>query len=323
MFRLLTLSFCALLAACSSSGPDSSGPSPQDGTFTHSVVTEQSNGTIVLSPRTATAAVGYGVFDPSRPVPRLVAPCDSAGEACCEADGDVPTPHCLGGVVGCNVVTGTCEPCGGANQVCCDGPRTAFNGRNLSYEPDPLGDPAASPEMCAQPASCDAQLVDGRWEGSRTCRACGTTEGAACCAKDARYGVGRCGGTDPASGARLKCADPFAADASTCIECGRWSGQPACDDPRPCDDGMNDQNGTCVLCGVDVGMQICDTGEECRSVNLVPDPLHVTCVQAGGLNQPCEKDGACGYSGLSCQGGVCHKYCGVVGLACCGADVGS
>jgi hypothetical protein len=92
--------------------------------------------------------------------------------------------------------------------------------------------------------------------------------------------------------------------------------------PATCDDGMNDRNGTCVPCGFDVGMQVCDTGEECRLTNLVPDRSHVTCVQAGGLDQPCEKNGACGTMGLSCQGGLCQKYCGVVGLACCAPDVG-
>ena len=277
---------CALIFACSPSGTEGSDSAQQE--------------------------LGGVAVDPGH-VPPTVFQCDKTGVACCVADSAVPTAHCIGGAVGCNIATNKCEPCGGPGQVCCDGPHTAFNGKNLSYEPSPWN-PELSPVMCRQPASCDARQVNGHWEGSRTCKACGTARGAACCAPDAEFAVTRCVDADPGIvRGRLTCSDMFSATNATCVPCG-VTGAPLCTG-RPCIDGFAVQGGQCQPCG-DIGMPTCDDGEPCRTSQAVP--VHGTCVKAGGPNEPCKQDGTCINYGLSCQEGVCKGACGNLGGACCG-----
>lgn len=244
--------------------------------------------------------------------------CDAAGKRCCGPDGAVKTPHCHKGL-GCNIVTGACEPCGAPGQVCCDGDFTGFS---LKGYTGILRDPAERIESCNPGARCDARFdpASGSWVGTRRCQSCGTKLGGACCAPDNRYALGRCF-RDARTGVRLVCNDPWAGAAGACVACGTWN-QPKCltAGEAPCDDGLvaRELDGICVPCG-QPGQPTCDRGEPCRGEWSVPNRWFSECVAAGGPNQPCGKDPQfpCIYGGMFCNSKRICEPCGQPGQACC------
>lgn len=247
--------------------------------------------------------------------------CNTPGLSCCPADSQVKTRHCDQSV-GCNIISGKCEPCGGLGQVCCDGPYTGFSGKDYS---NVLFDSPERVESCDSGLRCDATLApDGvTWLGTRRCQPCGTTQGGPCCAPDDRYGLGRCF-SDAASGAALVCNNPSAGAQGTCVPCGAQVGQPVCLTPGgyPCVDGLVAQNGICVLCG-SAGNPVCDHGAPCDASGSVPDATYTTCVRAGGANQPCLQNGTCGYADLFCNSKKICQPCGDPGGPCCPATATS
>lgn len=166
--------------------------------------------------------------------------CGQEGSVCCEpyqgSSGVIGPEHCDIGL-GCNVATNTCErPCGGAGQVCCDGPETwAAQGGPVFVERS--GNIVPRKNMCEQ-SSCD--------RATRRCVAsCGMNEGEPCCGPQPDLGVASC--VNPALACR------FAGDTTqsgTCEACG-GEGQIACVRGRQCADGLEeDGNGRCRVAWV-------------------------------------------------------------------------
>jgi len=142
-------------------------------------------------------------------------PCDLPGRLCCAPDASVKTLHCEG-TVGCNVVTGRCESCGGVGQVCCDGPFTDFS--NKSYTGISI-DSTERFTSCDAGLRCDATSTDGiNWFGARRCQQCGNREGGHCCAPDDRYAFGHCN-PDVQTGEHLACDHPDAGGQGYCVAC--------------------------------------------------------------------------------------------------------
>lgn len=262
----------------------------------------------------AEARPGSVVFNPRvlDPVARFA--CDTAGNRCCEPDDEVPTVHCQG-LLGCNLETGRCEPCGEPSQVCCDGPYTSFSLRSYT---GPLLDPGQRVTSCDPGASCDARLApDGQgWVGSRRCVGCGRWAGAACCPPDLRYALGRCSEAF-LDGRRLVCDDPWAGAAGKCVRCGQQVGDPACmtEGEPACDRGLVEHHGLCVFCG-NPGQPPCDDGCDEYSAVLGRDGF---CVAAGGPWQPCRRGlrSPCSYRGTFCNAAKICEACGNLGQRCC------
>jgi hypothetical protein len=238
--------------------------------------------------------------------------CDTAGRTCCGPDAAVKTNHCHKGL-GCNITSNKCEACGAPGQPCCDGDFTGFSNKSYSGI---LLDPTERIESCNGSASCDAKLApDGiSWTGTRLCGACGQKEGGSCCPPDVRYALGRCF-DDAQTGKHLTCNDPWAGASSTCIPCGRWAGDRACMQGRPCGDWMVEVDGFCRSCG-QPEQPVCDRGKPCID-QAVPDRWYTTCVLAGGPNQPCLENGTCRFLGLFCNSAKICEPCGSPGQACC------
>ncbi len=244
--------------------------------------------------------------------------CDVAGSTCCRPDSEVKTQHC-DGLVGCNVASGNCEPCGGSGQVCCDGPYTGFSNKNY------VGiyfDDSIRTTSCDAGLRCDATLApDGvTWIGLRRCLPCGSQVGGPCCAPDNNIALGHCF-PDAASGARLVCNNPEAGVGGTCAPCGAVAGQPPCPDGGfPCAAGLVPKNGVCTPCGTNGG-PVCDRGAPCNP-NAVPDRWFTTCVKAGQAGEPCLRGGQCSGSNLFCDSAKICRFCGVAGEPCCPPSAG-
>ncbi len=250
--------------------------------------------------------------------------CEEIGKPCCRSDSGVKGPHCHNGL-GCNVNSGLCEACGKPGQVCCDGHYTDFSGKSYTGV---LWNTNERISSCDDGTRCDATLApDGvSWLGTRRCQACGIKLGGPCCAPDNRYALGRCF-RDATTNEPLACNDPWAGAGGTCIACGKQAGQPACHIPGedPCVDtshgdqnlaSLTEENYICVSCGWP-GMPTCDRGDPCRGNNSVPNKSWSQCVLAGGPNQPCMKNGKCGYQGLFCNSNKICEQCGEPGTLCC------
>lgn len=245
--------------------------------------------------------------------------CDTPGGRCCGPDGEVNTEHCHRGL-GCDIPTGRCEACGAADQPCCDGDFTGFSMKGYTGI---LLDSRERIESCNPGTRCDARPAPGGtgWIGTRRCQACGTREGGPCCAPDVRYALGRCF-SDGVTGARLVCDDPYAREAGTCVQCGRWHGDRACMSGTPCADWLVEQDGLCVSCG-NAGTPTCDRGAPCRDGRSVPDRSYSRCVPAGGANQPCLPSGGCDYANLMCTAAKLCQPCGGGGELCCSPGHGA
>jgi len=186
--------------------------------------------------------------------------CDLPGRLCCAPDASVKTLHCEG-TVGCNVVTGRCESCGGVGQVCCDGPFTDFS--NKSYTGISI-DSTERFTSCDAGLRCDATSTDGiNWVGTRRCQQCGSREGGLCCAPDDHYAFGRCN-PDSQTGKHLACDVPYSAQG-TCVaceplcyrSCPRRCGQQCPGDCSPWDPGPC-PNTVCYLECMDECQSACD-----------------------------------------------------------------
>jgi hypothetical protein len=272
-------------------------------------------GIIIAAIAALTIAAGLFAFRKNFDIVRYQK-CDSIGNACCAPDSEVKTQHCHQGL-GCNITTNKCDACGVPGQPCCDGDFTGFSLKGYNGI---LLDSKERIESCNAGSTCDARLSsDGKtWDGSRTCKACGTKENAACCAPDVRYALGRCF-SDSTSGKSLTCNDPWAGAEGICIPCGSKVNEIACMQGRPCADRLVEQNGVCVFCG-EVGNPVCDVGEPCYN-RSVPNKSYTQCVAAGGANQPCFKDGTCGYRGMFCNAKKICELCGDGGQICCPTQV--
>lgn len=236
--------------------------------------------------------------------------CGREGGTCCRPpSGSTASPemgpliHCNQGL-GCDISINTCvSPCGSAGQVCCDGPET----RAPKWTDDgrvyvPAGRNVR--EMC-QGSVCDPatrRCVDN----------CGMKAGDPCCGPQPGIGVASC--LNPS----LACQFPEGSqwERGTCQPCGKL-GQMACTRGESCSDNLVEQDGVCVACGLP-GQPTCDRGEPCRLETTVPHPITgATCVEAGGRNQPCMRDGRCGYQDLMCNARNFCEGCGMAGQACC------
>jgi hypothetical protein len=260
--------------------------------------------------------------------------CGQEGNACCHAPAASANPvygplvHCDNGL-GCDVASDTCvQPCGGATQVCCDGPNTRalkWTDAGAVYSPTNFG----MREMCDS-GGCD--------KPTHRCFSCGTVAGTACCPPDAAQATARC------FGANLFC--DFQNDAATtgvCTECG-VRGKAPCD--WGCNSGLKLRKGLCDFCGAasqlpcdaDVCKSGCDAGlrlakglcttcggnqqPPCDALNI-PGPkcsLYQSACDPGlkmlkGLCQICggEKSGPCDAgcdAPLKLQNGLCTR-CGI------------
>lgn len=289
----------------------------------------------------------------------LLPSCAEVGETCCPADSEVLTTHCERADLGCNINTGKCETCGGAGQPCCDSHTSPFNSSGVVYFPnplDPVPNLCSAGGTCDARRSTTTGLLDADTQGSRMCGSCGTYDGAACCPDDAEFSAGRCSGDVLDNNRRLSCVKTPESALGTCKRCGGLN-EPACEtntsEGELCETGSVPStvvNGTCVACGFD-GLVACDTGEPCRDQpnglgsnegvdgmchacgwvdmplcqngdlcrQLHSAPRSGTCVQAGGMGEPCGRDGWCGYEGYACdyESGTCEQYCGKSGQECC------
>ena len=191
--------------------------------------------------------------------------CGDAGQACCAP---VPArnglivdkPFCHAGL-GCDIVAGKCaSACGGAGQICCDGPDT--------YAPQGGVSPS-SPIYCGaqgcvpRKPMCTAGACD---PATHRCQSCGTAAGASCCPPDAQQATASC----KATGLICQSAN-IAAPGGTCVVCGGL-GQPACAGDT-CGPGLVSEKNVCQECGK-IGEPPCANGCQQGEVSIPP----ATCV---------------------------------------------
>lgn len=276
--------------------------------------------------------------------------CGALGETCCRAplaSQNVPAFGPLVGCqqgLGCDIATNKCvSNCGGAGQVCCDGPETRapkWTADGKIYSPNYWN----MREMCDKGA-CDRQ--------THRCFTCGTQDGGPCCPPDAAQATARCIGDS------LECEfDPQGFFVSgTCRACGK-KGRLPCD--WGCDQGLNIRNDLCDICGGDFQPPCdkgCDPGlglaqslcRQCGNAGQIPcnngckGGLRLKnglCAACGGQSQPPCDSGCnpgtrlingvctlCGYNGqppctngcvypMKVAGGVCRQ-CGANGQIPC------
>jgi hypothetical protein len=224
-------------------------------------------------------------------VPRIL--CGDAGHACCAP---VPAhngvvvdkPYCHAGL-GCDIVAGTCaSACGGAGQVCCDGPDT--------YAPQGGVSPS-SPIYCgaqgcvARKPMCAAGACD---PASHRCQSCGTAAGATCCPPDAQQATASC----KAPGLVCQSAN-IAARGGTCVVCG-GSGQPPCAGDS-CGPGLISEQNKCQECGK-IGEPPCTNGCQQGELSIPPTECvtNARCdIYARNAVQTAAQNfqSACGFSG--------------------------
>lgn len=247
---------------------------------------------------------------------QLVLPCGATGQSCCRPQpaiaGDPTLAHCNTGL-GCDIATNTCvSRCGGAGEVCCDGPGTraprwTADGRLYS----PSG--PFLQEMCRN-ATCDPT--------SRRCLiGCGHSEGQACCGPQPAMGVASCSGRglycEFAEGTSVRgicrscgkaggeacrngCEGRFVPDANNiCVPCGAIGQQSCSQAPSCADDAVQGPGGLCIQCGWGYRHQpVCPSGEPCRGFSI-PDQTGKRCMQAALIGMSCLHG--------DCQEGVCER----------------
>ena len=240
--------------------------------------------------------------------------CGSEGKSCCRPPESLQNSTNLGQLVnckqdlGCDISANTCvSPCGREGQVCCDGPET--NAPRWTEDGKVYQSTGMARDMC-QSSYCN--------KTTRRCvtNKCGMNIGDACCPPQPSIGVASC------LNSSLYCKfETDKQDSGICQPCGE-AGRPACDKDYGCREGFaENKDGICVPCGTSSGQPICDRGDPCRDDRLVPHPLtHTTCVDAGGLDQPCMKGNQCAIGGLRCnEQGICGG-CGKRGENCCSGN---
>jgi hypothetical protein len=247
--------------------------------------------------------------------------CGPEGHSCCHGPETEktkkdygPLVHCDNGL-GCDTQTDTCvKPCGGSQQVCCDGPNTRalrWTDKGAIYSPTGWG----LLNMCSS-GGCDKNL--------HTCISCGSTDGAACCGPDAQQASARCVSD------HLTCDfDPGTIASGTCHACG-IAGKKPC--PWGCNSPLGVRNGLCALCGGEQ-QPPCDADCEsgCNSGLKIRNGLCTS--SCGGIDgPPCDviqKKGAGCFQQNAClpflriRHGLC-EYCGADGQLTCdfGCDHG-
>lgn len=201
-------------------------------------------------------------------VPDALMFCGAAGQRCCSeyrgSAGVIGPTHCNVGL-GCNIATNTCEaPCGGANQVCCDGPETvAAQGGPFYRQSD--GTFVPRKQMC---------VVGACSNSSRRCDSgCGASAGAACCGPQPSLAVASCQGA-------LACRfSDVSMSSGTCEACGKV-GQLMCTTSPRCEDGSDAlEDGTCGCSSISL-----ESAPVRRSSPCWPFPKRkLLCFEAQGL----------------------------------------